>query len=423
MRVDLVAPPMSGHLHPALGVAVRLAREPGLEVRVVSTPGAQAQVAASGIAGLAVLEGADDELAAIVNPPHPIGSNPVRLTRQFRAAMRLQARFQQELAALWADAPPDLAIVDFTLPAAGYAAEAVGARWWTLHASPCAIEATSGPPAYLGGLRPGTGPLGRTRDAAGRLATRGFKRTVFRATRRRLAAMGVGAVYRPDGTEAAYSPERIWALTPEAIEFPRGLPPSVRHVGPVLHTPPTTHPAPDLTPGRHHVLVTAGTHLPWHKQTLLDGAAAAAAALPDVEVHVSLGGCAPDLAVPTGVVVHEYVDYARDLARFDAVVHHGGSGVLGHTLAAGLPAVVQPVDYDQFDHATRLVAAGVAVRPRRPSGLAAAIREVLDDPSYAAAAARVAEEVRRAPAVEVIAAAVAQLPRAEPRSLPGSTGT
>ncbi|NHA00680.1 hypothetical protein G5V59_13445 [Nocardioides sp. W3-2-3] len=57
--------------------------------------------------------------------------------------------------------------------------------------------------------------------------------------------------------------------------------------------------------------------------------------------------------------------YARDLPRFDAVVHHGGAGVLGHTLAAGLPAVVWPVDYDQFDHAVRLEDAGVAIRRRR----------------------------------------------------------
>ncbi|WP_344773979.1 glycosyltransferase [Nocardioides panacisoli] len=430
MRVDLVAPPMAGHLHPALGVAARLAREPGVDVRVISTPGARAAVAAAGVPGLAVLDGADAEVEAIVNPPYPIGSNPVRLSRQFSAALRLQARFQRELAGIWAEQRPDLAIVDFTLPAAGYAAEAAGAGWWTLHASPCAIEATSGPPAYLGGLRPGTGPLGRGRDAAGRLLTRGFKRSVHLATRRRLAALGVTGAYRADGSEAAYSPDRILALTPEAIEFPRRLPPSVRYVGPVLHTPPTTHPVPELTSGRRHVLVTAGTHLPWHKQTLLDLTATAAAALPHVDLHLSLGTVEPSLRAPrtltsspSNLHIHPYVDYARDLPRFDAVVHHGGSGVLGHTLAAGLPAVVLPVDYDQFDHAARLVAAGVAVRPRRQGDLAAALRTVLDDPAYARAAARIAAGIAAAPAVDLIAAEVLQFESAAPRSLPGSTGT
>jgi UDP:flavonoid glycosyltransferase YjiC (YdhE family) len=421
---------MAGHLHPALGVAARLAREPGLDVRVISTPAARSAVAAAGVEGLAVLDGADAEVEAIVNPPYPVGSNPVRLSRQFSGALGLQARFQRELERIWADRTPDLAIVDFTLPAAGYAAEAAGARWWTLHASPCAVEATSGPPAYLGGLRPGAGPAGRARDAAGRLLTRGFKRGVHLATRRRLAAMGVTGAYRADGSEADYSADRIFALTPEAIEFPRRLPPSVRYVGPVLHTPPTSHPRPRLAPDRRHVLVTAGTHLPWHKQTLLDLAASAATALPGVDLHVTLGTVEPSPRAPRTVTsstsnlhIHPYVDYASDLPRFDAVVHHGGSGVLGHTLAAGLPAVVLPVDYDQFDHAVRLVAAGVAVRPRRPQDLARAIRAVLDDPSCTRAAERVAVGIRRSPAVDLIAAEVLQLASAAPRSLPGSTGT
>ncbi|MCT7662239.1 glycosyltransferase, partial [Mycobacterium deserti] len=82
--------------------------------------------------------------------------------------------------------------------------------------------------------------------------------------------------------------------------------------------------------------------------------------------------------------MHQYVDYARDLARFAAVVHHGGAGVLGHTLPAGLPAVVVPVDYDQFDHAVRLTEAGVRVAVT--TTLAAACRTVLAEPSYRRAA-------------------------------------
>jgi UDP:flavonoid glycosyltransferase YjiC (YdhE family) len=52
---------------------------------------------------------------------------------------------------------------------------------------------------------------------------------------------------------------------------------------------------------------------------------------------------------------------------------------LAHTLAAGLPAVVVPADFDQFDNAARLVAAGVAIRPRRLRDLPRAIARALDD--------------------------------------------
>lgn len=403
--VDLVAPPMAGHLHPILGIAARLAREPGIEVRVISTAGALPAIAASGVPGLALLEGADEVLETVVNPPYRIGSNPRRLARQLRAAVGLQREFRGELLGAWAVRRPDLVLADFTMGAVGSAADEIGVPWWTTHPSPCAIEGRSGPPSYLGGWRPGAGVLGRGRDAVGRAIVRGFKGLAPRLAGVRLADVGVARLHRPDGSEAIYSPERIFALTPEAIEFPRSLPAAVRYVGPVLHTPPTQAPPPKLAPGRPAVLVTAGTHLPWHKQALLAAATEAAAALPDVDLHVSLGGDpVPASALGSGVTVHQYVDYARDLARFAAVVHHGGAGVLGHTLAAGLPAVVVPVDYDQFDHAVRLTEAGVAAAVT--TTLAAAIRTVLAEPSYRRAAEDIAAGLARTPAVDLVAAEV-----------------
>lgn len=405
-RVDLVAPPMAGHLHPVLGIAARLAEEPGIDVRVISTAAALPAAAASGVPAIALLDGADEIIETVVDPPYRIGSHPLKLLRQFRAAVALQRDFQAELLELWRAAPPDLVVADFTMGAVGPAADAVGAPWWTVHPSPCAIEGRSGPPSYLGGWRPGRTPLGRARDAVGRRWVRGFKRVAPRLARVRLDDVGLDRIYRPDGTEAIYSAERVLALTPGVIEYDRSLPPSVRYVGPVLHTPPTDVAAPDLAPGLRHVLVTAGTHLPWHKQALLDAAARAATQLPaDVRVHVSVGSALP-VTPPPGVVVHPYVSYARDLPRFDAVVHHGGAGVLGHTLAAGLPAVVWPVDYDQFDHAVRLEDAGVAVRVRRGDALGPALRRVLDEPSYRRAAAAVATSLAALPAVDAIAAEV-----------------
>ncbi len=403
-RIDLVAPPMSGHLHPTLGIAVRLAREPELDVRVISTATALPAIAASGVTGLALLDGADDVIERVVNPPYRIGSNPRLLFRQFRAAVALQADFRRELLQTWKDHRPDLVIADFTMGAVGTAADQISVPWWTTHPSPCAIEGRTGPPAYLGGWRPGTSPVGRARDATGRGFVHGFKRVAPRLAGVRLDDVGVARIHRPDGSESIYSAERVFALTPEAIEYPRSLPPSVRYVGPVLHTPPTDVEPPTLRPGRAAVLVTAGTHLPWHKSVLLRAAAHAALELPDVDVHVSLGG--PGNPLPeaaSGVIVHDYVDYARDLPRFDAVVHHGGTGVLGHTLAAGLPSVVWPVDYDQFDHAVRLIDAGVAVRTDGPENLASAMRAVLVDPSYRLRAGEISEEIARSPAVEAIA--------------------
>lgn len=412
-RVDLVAPPMAGHLHPVLGIAARLQQEDDLAVRVLTTRAGARVAAAAGIDAVALLDGADEAIETVVNPPYRVGSDPRLLVRQLRATVDLQVRLGRELEELWR-APldgscPDLVLADFTMVAVGPVADAAGVPWWTTHPSPCAIEGAAGPPAYLGGWRPGSGPAGRARDALGRRFVRAFKRAAPWLAGARLADVGLARAYREDGSEAIYSPRRVLALTPEEIEYDRGLPAAVRYVGPVLFTPPSGAGPVELGSGRRHVLVTAGTHLAWHREALLGAAREAARRLHPrgVELHVALGGSTPPPGgtVP-GLRVHAYVDYQRDLPRFDAVVHHGGSGVLGHALAAGLPAVVWPVDYDQADHAVRLVDAGVAVRLRAPEQLAGALARVLDDPSYADAARRLARGVAAAPAVEAVAAEV-----------------
>src|SRR6185295_13435819 len=145
------------------------------------------------------------------------------------------------------------------------------------------------------------------------------------------------------------------------LEFPRNLPGAVELISPVLYTPPTETPEPPFREGRPAVLVTLGTHLPWRKDALAEAVRAAALALPELDFHFTDGRVESDRRESVGNF-HRlgYVSYARDLARYALVVHHAGAGVLFHTLRAGLPALVLPIDYDQFDHAARLEAGGVA---------------------------------------------------------------
>ena len=86
-RIDLVAPPFAGHLHPILGIARRLAQDH--EVRVLSTAKARAEIAAAGLHGLVLLAGRDEAISAIADPPQPVGSHPLRLHRQLRANLAL----------------------------------------------------------------------------------------------------------------------------------------------------------------------------------------------------------------------------------------------------------------------------------------------------------------------------------------------
>jgi len=379
-------------------------------VRVVSTEAAQGQIAAAGLDGAVLLPGRDAEIRAIVEPDHVVGSHPLRLHAQLRANLALLGDFRAALCALWqAGGPPDLLIADFTLPIAGAVAREQGVPWWTSHPSCCVIETPDGPPAYLGGWHPGRGPLGRLRDAAGRTLIRSFKRAVHRLHRAQIRALGFTSLYRKDGSEALYSDERVLAFALAELEFPRRWPAAVELVGPVLYTPPSAAPEPPFVPGRDHVLVTLGTHLRWKKEAMAEQVRRAAAALPGIELHWSDGDVRSERRESAGNF-HRlgYVSYARDLPRYALVVHHGGAGVMYHTLRAGLPALVLPVDYDQLDHAARLEAAGAARRLRRPEDLAAQVAGALQDAGLRAACRHLQDLLAAQEPEERVAALVAE---------------
>jgi UDP:flavonoid glycosyltransferase YjiC (YdhE family) len=403
--IFLVAPPFRGHLHPILGIGRALAAD--FEVVVASTEKVQGAISAAGLPGQLLLPGADPAIQAISDPPHSVGSNPFRLDRQLRANLALLGRFKEELRSLWTARRPDLLIADLTLPIAGVLATEMGIPWWTSHPSPCAIESPDGPPAYLGGLSRRDDFFGRLRDAAGRRLVRWFKRSVFFWYRRQFRALGVPAVYRADGSEAVYSPQKVLGLARVELELPRRLPAAVELVGYPLYTPPHDGPPPPFREGRRHVLVSLGTHLWWRKDAVAAAAAEAARLLPEVEIHFTDGDPASDREQGDGNF-HRlgYVSYSRDLARYDLVVHHAGTGVMYYTLAAGLPALTLPTDYDQFDQAARLAEAGLARRLRSPRELPAAITEALGETPERARACAFAEIVRREPAETRIRALV-----------------
>ncbi|MBI4601460.1 MAG: glycosyltransferase, partial [Planctomycetes bacterium] len=55
-----------------------------------------------------------------------------------------------------------------------------------------------------------------------------------------------------------------------------------------------------------------------------------------------------------------YVPFRRLLPRSRLLVHHGGIGTASAALAAGIPQVIVPLAFDQFDNTDRFAALGVA---------------------------------------------------------------
>jgi rhamnosyltransferase subunit B len=57
----------------------------------------------------------------------------------------------------------------------------------------------------------------------------------------------------------------------------------------------------------------------------------------------------------------DYAPFSHLLPRAAAFVHHGGIGTASQALRAGVPQLVAPLSYDQFDNATRLQRLGVSM--------------------------------------------------------------
>jgi len=102
--------------------------------------------------------------------------------------------------------------------------------------------------------------------------------------------------------------------------------------------------------------------------------------------------------LPDGVAAFEYAPYSEVLPRACAIVHQGGVGTTGQGMRSGKPVLILPHAHDQFDNAARVVRLGcgrVLARPRyNPDSAIRELRALLDNPTYAASAARVGETVR-----------------------------
>ena len=89
----------------------------------------------------------------------------------------------------------------------------------------------------------------------------------------------------------------------------------------------------------------------------------------------------------------------REVLRYaDAVITHGGHGTVVKTLAAGVPMVLLPHGRDQGDTAVRVSARGAGIALKRtapPEAIAAAVKEVLQNPTFRASARQLGESVRR----------------------------
>jgi len=159
--------------------------------------------------------------------------------------------------------------------------------------------------------------------------------------------------------------------------------------------------------GRRRVYATLGTAAA--RQPMAAPAfSALVAALGDVDADVvfTAGDFDPSRlwTVPPNVRVAAYLPQSETM-DVDVVVGHGGAGTTSAALSRGIPIVAVPLFADQGHNAGQVVqaGAGVVVDARRiDTDLAPAVATVLGDPSFRAAAGRIAAENAALPSAAAV---------------------
>ena len=193
--------------------------------------------------------------------------------------------------------------------------------------------------------------------------------------------------------------DRILVLTSEAFDFPGGpLPPNVRYVGPRLDDPEWVE---DWTPPAGDeplVLVGHELDLPGPRRdaaTGRDRTRRAARSRPRHDGTDRRAGGHRRAAERDGRQVRRRTPEVLEHAG--AVVTHAGHGTVIKALAHGVPCGGDADRPRPADVAARVVASGAGLRLRPGASsdkIAAAVRRVLNEPSFAAAAGRMAESIR-----------------------------
>jgi MGT family glycosyltransferase len=172
---------------------------------------------------------------------------------------------------------------------------------------------------------------------------------------------------------------------------------------------PWSPPGPDERPLVYLSLGSLGSADVELMQRLID----TLAACDDMRVVVSLGPQHELLSLPSHMDGREYLPQTAILPHTDAVITHGGNNTVTECMHFGLPMVVLPLFWDQYDNAQRVHELGYGVRldayRHEPSDLVAALRQLLSDRELHDRLAAVSTRLQRDPGTLRAADAIEQV--------------
>lgn len=375
----MVALGSSGDVNPFLGIALAL-RNRGHGTTLLAAPRFSSAAEAVG-AEFAAL-GTAEEYDAMYEDPDLW--HPRRGLRIYFSYLAEQVDQTVRLIEGLHDPARTVALAPFQCFGARVAQEALGIPLGTVLPYPISLQSA---------FDPNRTPIGNPPRWMGRGAVRLMYRIanweVSRHTRDSINAArrtrGLAPPVR-DVVRWSYSPHLILGLWPSIFSAPQpDWPPQARNTGFLSYDGPDSMswtPPHDLPDRRDWLVFTPGSQMT-HGADYFLAACEAASRLKLPTLMVASDRSALPRRLPQNVYHLTFAPFSWLFPRAVGVVHHGGIGTAARALEAGIPQLIVPRGFDQFDNAHRVtrLGGGTWLDRKKLSGesLYRSIRDLLQD--------------------------------------------
>lgn len=357
-KILVYTSPALGHLFPALGPALELARRDH-DVHVVTLASELQRVRDLGLGASAMDPAIEAEVMDDFAARTPIGA----VKRAVRTFARRAARDGKDLQAAIQREQPDVLLIDTNCFGARTAAEASGIPWCVFQPYFSPLPSPEVPP-FGPGFPLATNALGRLRDRVLRPVVCGmFEKLTLDAVGSLRSDAGLPPL--KDLRDFYTRPNKTLYFTTAELDYPRSdWPDSFVMCGPATWEPDDGAPAWLDAVDRPIVLVTCSTEAQ-NDRPITEGTLEALADAPLYVVATTAAEDPSTFRVPANARIEKFVPHGPVLDRALAVICHGGMGITQKALAKGVPVCVVPFGRDQLEVGRRVEQAKVGLMLNR----------------------------------------------------------
>lgn len=295
--------------------------------------------------------------------------------------------------------PADLLVSNELLFGALMGAEAAGAPFCILTGNLWPFPTRDDMPPFGPGMLPAANDFERGTEASIRAALQSIYGLQLPALNQARAALGLPPL--ADFFAQLAPARKILLSVAQAFDFGADPPPApFAYIGPMIRDPDWVgREAAALESDTRPLVLISTSTLYQAQEDMLRRCIAAVAGEP-VRAIVTLGPALDPAAfgdAPANVTVRASASHDALVPQCAAVISHAGHGTLVRPLLHGVPLVSLPMGRDQLDNAARVAARGAGLtlpQEAAPEAIREALRRVLREPTFRAAAERLGKAIR-----------------------------